>query len=343
MQYYDGTKLLSLKDIDGNEPEIFMVTTNKTGGKTTFFTKMCVKKFVQNASKFMMLYRFNYELDNCADKIFKDVGSLFFPNLNMTSKSKSKGIYHELYLNNVPCGYAVAINSVDQIKKMSHLFSDTDRIMFDEFQSETNHYCSDEVNKFRAIHTAVARGRNKQARYVPVYMCANPVTILNPYYVAMGISSRIKDDTKFLRGSGFVLEQGYVDSAAKAQQNSGFNKAFGNDSYSQYQMQAKYLNDSRAFIEKPSGTGNYLATLKYKGKNYAIREYSELGIIYCDDRADNTFPLKISLTTDDHQINYIMLRNNDGFLYTLRYYFEKGCFRFKDLLCKDAVLTALSY
>ena len=30
--YYDGTKLLSLTDINGNRPEIYMCTTNRTGG-----------------------------------------------------------------------------------------------------------------------------------------------------------------------------------------------------------------------------------------------------------------------------------------------------------------------
>ena len=34
-KYYDGTKLLSMKDLDGNKPEVYMVTTNRTGGKTT--------------------------------------------------------------------------------------------------------------------------------------------------------------------------------------------------------------------------------------------------------------------------------------------------------------------
>lgn len=43
--YYDGTKLLSLTDLDGKQPEILMVTTNRTGGKTTYFGRLCVNKF----------------------------------------------------------------------------------------------------------------------------------------------------------------------------------------------------------------------------------------------------------------------------------------------------------
>lgn len=51
------------------------------------------------------------------------------------------------------CGYAVALNCADKVKKYSHYLSDVSRILFDEFQSETNrHYCADEVTKFISIH-----------------------------------------------------------------------------------------------------------------------------------------------------------------------------------------------
>jgi hypothetical protein len=79
------------------------------------------------------------------------------------------------------------------------------------------------------------------------------------------------------------------------------------------------------------------------GTEFAIREYPEAGVIYCDTNPDKTFTGKIAVTTDDHNINYVMLKRNDLFLSQMRYYFEKGCFRFKDLRCKEAVLKALSY
>ena len=210
-QFYDGTKLLSMKDLDGCKPEIFMCTTNRTGGKTVYFSRLCTNKYKREKSKFMLIYRFNYELDDCANKFFKDINNLFFKGDVMTNKRKAAGIYHELFLNGESCGYAISLNSADQLKKYAHLFSDVGCMFFDEFQSETNHYCSDEIKKLISVHTSVARGGGEQVRYVPIYMCANPVSILNPYYVELGISNRLKDDTKFLKGHGFVLEQGFVE------------------------------------------------------------------------------------------------------------------------------------
>ena len=343
MAYYDGTKLLSMMDLDGNKPEIYMCTTNRTGGKTTYFNRLCTNQFIKGNGKFMLIYRFNYELDDVADKFFKDIQTLFFDKYEMSSKRRANGIFHELFLNGDSCGYAISLNSADQLKKYSHLFSDVNRMMFDEFQSETNHYCSDEVQKLISIHTSIARGRGEQVRYVPVFMLSNAVTIINPYYVALGISIRLNPNTKFLRGDGWVLEQGFVNSASEAQRQSGFNRAFGKEKYVEYSSTNVYLNDNSAFIEKLSGQSKYLATIKYKGIDYAIREYTVNGIIYCDDRADTSFPFKLTVTTDDHDINYVMLRRNDAFLMQLRWYFEKGCFRFRDLRCKEAILTALSY
>lgn len=341
--YYDGTKLLSMLDINGRKPEIYMCTTNRTGGKTTYFARLLVNRFLDRNEKFCLIYRYNYELDDCAQKFFKDINGLFFKGKTMTSKRKASGIFHELYLDDKPCGYAVSLNSADQLKKYSHLFSDVARMFFDEFQSETNHYCSDEIKKLLSIHTSVARGQGEQIRYVPVYMCANPVSIINPYYVEMGISERLNDSTKFLKGDGFVLEQGFVKSASEAQKESGFNRAFSKNSYVAYSSQCVYLNDSVAFIEKPVGNSRYLATLRYKGCDYAIREFAESGILYCDNRPDTSFKFKLTVTTDDHQINYVMLKRNDLFIANLRFFFERGCFRFKDLRCKEAVLKALSY
>ena len=316
---------------------------------TKYFNKLVFNRFIKRASKFMLVYRFKYELDDCANKFFKDIQGLFFQEYELTSKKMSTGIYHELFCrklgeeNAVSCGYAISLNSADQLKKLSHFFSDTECMLFDEFQSETNNYCPNEVEKFVSVHKTVARGQGKMNRYVPVYMCANPVTILNPYYVEMNISSRLTDDVKFLKGHGFVLEQGYNEAADKAQKESGFNAAFSKNRYIAYASEGCYLNDSMSFIEQPVGRSRYLATIKYKNCEYAIRSFDAAGLIYCDNRPDTTYPNKIAVTTDDHNINYVMLKSNEMFIMNMRYFFEQGCFRFKDLKCKEAILKLLSY
>ena len=342
-KFYDLNRLLQKKDINNNKPEIYGICGTRSAGKTTSVTKYVIDNFLKKKQKFMFMYRFNYELDDCAEKIFKDVKNIFYEDLEFSSKKRMQNIYHELFINNESCGYAIAINGADMIKKNSHLFSDTSVMVFDEFQSETNHYCSNEIKKFMSIHTSVARGKGEQVRFVPVFMMSNNVSLLNPYFTALGISSRLQENTKFLRGEGFVFEFTSNESARQSQLKSQFNKAFSTQEYVNYSANNKYLNDKTAFIEKVQGKNNYFCTIKVYDKEFAIREFTELGIMYCDSSVDKTYRIKICATTDEHEINFIMLRRNSDLLNTLRYYFEHGCFRFKDLECKNAILKLLTY
>lgn len=352
-KYYDGTKLLSLKDQNKQDPEIYICTSNRTAGKTTWFNRYAVRRYLRRGEKFACLYRFNYELDDVANKFFKDIGGLFFPGYSMSSERRAAGIYHELFLEYPDsteekphiesCGYAITLNSADQLKKYSHLFSDVSLILFDEFQSETGHYCNNELRKFQSIHTTIARGQGQQSRRVPVIMISNPVSIINPYYVAFGISKRLMRNTHFLRGNGYVLEQGQNADAADALKQSGFMSAFENTKYKDYAASGKYLNDCDTFITKMPENGRYIVTLKYQNAFYSIKEYSDRGIMYVSDSVDKTFPFRIAIDLQDHEINYILLSRNDGLISNLRYLFEQGHVRFKNQLCKDAFMTMCSY
>ena len=51
--HYDGAKILSLKDINGKKPEIYIITSNRTDGKSTFFARMEIKRFKRDKKKFM--------------------------------------------------------------------------------------------------------------------------------------------------------------------------------------------------------------------------------------------------------------------------------------------------
>lgn len=342
--YYDGTKLLSLKDLSGNKPAIYMCTSNRTAGKTTYFSRLLVNRYLNKGQKFCLLYRYKNELDGISDKFFKDIQGLFFPSYEMTEKVKSKGAYVSLSLNDEECGYAVALNCADSVKKMSHLFSDVDTLYMDEFQSETNTYCPKEIQKLMSIYTSMARGQGKQSRYIPLYMCSNNVSLLNPYFTEFGIAERLRNDTKFLRGNGWVLEANFNESASKSMELSPFMQAFQtNNQYKQYATQQVYLNDNTAFIESVSGRSRYICTLHYNDGDFAIREYADKGIIYCDNRADLSHPLRIAVTLDDHNINFVMLEKYRAHIEYLRHLFEVGAFRFKNLRCKEAVLKALAY
>ena len=341
--YYDGTKLLSMQDINGLKPEIYITTTNRSAGKTTYFNRLAVNRFKKQGKKFVIVYRFNYELVSCADKFFKEIGRLFFKGDEMTEQRKANGIYVELFLNGISCGYCVSINYADQLKKFSHLLADADCMIFDEFQSESNHYVENEVQKFMSIHTSIARGGGEQVRYLPVYMISNAVSIINPYYLSLNIADRLKIDTNYLRGDGFVLEQGFYENVAEAQTSSAFNRAFKNEQYLKFAAQNVYLNDNLNLIDKMQGVSTYVVTIKSNGNSYAVRRFNDNGLFYVDNRVDETYPDRIVPNPAEQDCGYMLLGRSNVLIAAMRMAFERGYVRFRNQECKAVFFNLMKY
>lgn len=340
--FYDNNKLLNLLDENGNHPEIFISEGNRSAGKTISFNRYLVNNYIKKGNKFILLYRYGYEMDGVSDKFFDDIKTLFFQNMEMTEKKRAKGKYVELFIDEKTCGYAVSLNSAEFVKHAAHIFYDCEHILFDDFLTENDNYLPDEIKKFVSIHQSVARGGGKSSRYLPVYLIANRTSLLNPYYTSLGISSKIQNNTKICRGSGYVLERFINKSAKKAQDDSLFNQAFFDSDYHTINDGLLYLNDDITMVKKMSGNNYYMCTLRFNKKLYGIRRY-ENDIIYIDNSFDETYPLKIAVTQSDIDGEYIYKNVRQNIINLYRKYFNYGVFRFKNLDCKNAIMNLLTY
>jgi len=345
-KYYDGQKLLSLKDINKETPEIFISTSNRSAGKTTYFGRKLVNDFIKKGTKFILVYRFAYEVYDAYEKFFSDIQRLFFSEYTMTQKMMEKDVFGALFLakgDEEPqhCGYVISLNKADNIKKCSHLLSDAGVMLFDEFQSESGQYAPNEVQKFQSIHTSLARGGGQQVKYLPVIMISNFVSLLNPYYTALRISERLQDNTNYLRGEGWVLEQGFNDSASQAQKESAFNRAFGDNKYNKFSSDKFYLNDNNTFIKKMSGSNKYLFSLHFEGEWYGFRYYSDEGVVYVTKSHDKTHGRKYAVKPEDMTEETTLATT--ALVINFREAFDRGAFRFQNLECKAAAFGLLSY
>lgn len=342
-KYYDGTKLLSLKDKNGEPPEIYMCVGNRTAGKSYYFKRLLVRRFLAGKGEFIVLTRFNYELTNLVDSFFKDIIQIDYPSLEYSAKPYAKGMLQMIYINGELAGYAVCLSSADNIKKCSSLFVNVNNIMFDEFQSEVGKYVPDEVKKLLSIHTSVARGAGEQVRYVPLFMISNNVSSLNPYYSALGLTRMIKKDTKFIRGEGFVFEQTFNESASEAMKSSAFNRAFENaTNYLEYASENISLNDDERFIGIPPSTWIYKVTIQYGNNFYNLIESPDLGLIGIKRVAENKSKYCLCFTTADHDINLIMIERNSIMISTWRKFFCQGLFRFSDYEAKQNFIDIIA-
>lgn len=340
-KYYDLNKLSQLLDLDHLKPEIYMVCGNRTAGKTFAVKNKMIKDFKKKGWKFCVIKRLLDDIGNVSEEYFKDLEQVKYRGETLTEKMVSS-TFSKLFLNGEHCGYVVALNGAERIRNRSAIFSDVMQMHFDEFQSENGCYVQNEISKFQSIHTSIARGKGEQSRYVPVYMTSNMVTILNPYYEAFGIGPRLKENTKFLRGHGWVFENTFNKNAADALASSGFGRAFGDSKYMKYAQENVYLNDNMTLIGKPEGVSSYVCTIIWQNNYYAIYEYQN-GILYCSDVADRTFPVKFTLLTTDHNENTILVKSDPFVIESFRKMFSYGLFRFKNLKCKEVILHLLSY
>lgn len=347
-EYYSNARLLTLKDVNGNTPDIYISDGNRTAGKSVSWKKYMTDYYLKRLGKkddvnqFMLIYRNKYELSDVSDKYFRDIERLFYQGHVMKQKKIGDGIAVVLYLDDVECGFAVPLSMASKIKPMSAVFSRVAHMLFDEYQAEDGRYLENEIDKLMSLHTTVARGDGKQHRRVPLFMASNTVTILNPYYSALGITKRIRHNTKILKGTGWVMERTYNESAKNSFQGSAFNQAFASSDYFNYASENVYLNDNMSLIEKPKGAGDYVLSCKYNNEYYSFVQYDNL--IYVNDTYDKTFTrmvcFNVNDVTDDRSI---MISRYDVTVEILRGWFKKGCMRFKNLKCKEMALDLLSY
>ena len=85
-----------------------------------------------------------------------------------------------------------------------------------------------------------------------------------------------------------------------------------------------YLNDNLNLIEKMQGISDYIVTIKSGGKFYGIRRFTDSGLFYVDNRADETYPDKIVPNACEQDGGYMLLGRSSILMSSLRIAFEKG-------------------
>lgn len=341
--FYDGNKLINQRDINGNKPEIFVVDGNRSDGKTTWFLRFLLRRFKKNGEKFMVVKRFKNQLRNCDEKMFKLVGQRWFPDDELTSAKREDGAYYELMLNNIPCGYVVDLNSAYKLKDISQYFSDTTTMFMDEFQ--TKDYCPEEVEKFFTLHFSVARGLDKPTRYVPVYMCCNHISSLNPYYKFWKCGAYVDSIEKgFWKGKGIVIEKDMNEGISNLQRESGFNQAFEGSSMYKHSIDNKSLTDNFSFVEKLKvNRFDYICNCIVDGEYISlIRVYGIEGVnFYFSDSVNLNCKSNFTVTSNDHDIDTLLLGKNINFLNGLKNQFDHGFIRFSSLEVKEKAFAFL--
>lgn len=342
--FYNGQRLINSKDINGDMPEIYAVDGNRSDGKTTFFARKMIRDFKKYGKKFMIVKRFQYQIKNAHEVMFKLVGPHWFPKDKLTAVSQFKGRYMELFLNDKPCGYVCALSMAEKLKDISQFYCDTDQMFFDEFQAKE--YVPDEANMLFTLHTSAGREFGKAVKRVPVYMCCNHVSSLNPYYKMWGCGARVDEMKKGIyRGDGFVIERDFNEKVSKLQEQSAFNRAFINSSIYKHTVFNESVSDNFSFCEKiKSSKFDYICNCIIDGEYISLIRVKDVPGVhyYFSENVNKSCRCNFTVFSNDHSIDTLLLGRNVDFLNSLKNQFDHGYMRFSNLDVKEKAFQFLS-
>lgn len=342
MKYYDGSKLLNMKDLDGETPFFYITTGNRNSGKTTYYNKLLFDDFLQNNNQFILITRYSNELKGCALNYFDSIQDLFFNEYSVKVENICDGLFRSLHaykgeIDLGVCGFVVSLSGSDKVKRFSSTFRYVYNAYMDEFQSENGIYLTDEVSALQSIIQSVFRLRKGRC-----FMASNAISVLSPLFCAFGIDKRIQPDTRYMRGTGWVLELNYNEDAAEHTITSSWGKAFKNSSYSKYSSGINFSDNKFFVIGKQTEPFKHILTLAYNNKYYGLEYLHRKGFFFISENGNPNDIQIIATSISQHNENSV-LSNALTIKGQMREAFDNGLVRFQTLQAKDAFLDFIKY
>ena len=264
-------------------------------GKTYGATKLVVKDFIKKKRQFVYLRRYKTELSKSMRKFFTEIiKNEEFPNHTLEVHGNTFIIDDEV------AGYGITLSTAQQFKSTN--FSDVYYIIFDEFLIEAGqgYYLKDEVLSFLGILETIGRTRD-----IKVFMLANAVTEVNPYFMFFDLALPYNNDIKLFKDGMILLQYLQNEAYIEAKKQTKFGKLVANTEYEDYAILNKFTDDNKVFIEKKTGTSKFSFSFIYKDIRLGVWiDYHNGKMYVSDDYLENGFVF--ATTTNDHSPNTLL-------------------------------------
>lgn len=333
MNFYRPQKILSR-----NQPFNFILG-GRGIGKSYSFKKIAIDNFIERGEQFVYVRRYDIDIQETAKDFFSQDITHLYPNHDFMYKK------YTYYIDGMVAGYALPVNNFLRTKSMSR--EQVTMIIFDEFLNEMGKYIGGYEKPFTEpelclnFYQSIARGYKAPMRdNVRFIFLANNVSVNNPYFTYFNIDKEIARGTRFIERDGYCVHiVSQNNEVQDAIDNSKFGKLIKGTKYGNYASGDDFYLDSDEFIcEQPKGDYTYLFNIAHNGVVYGVLRYTKNGIYYITDKASKDYNLTISLTNDDHRINYVSIRLFKKKIQLLIDMYNIGCVRFKNQRCKQAFM-----
>ena len=283
--FYDYSKILTYNAF------LNILIGERGVGKTYGASKMVVKQFLKNDFQFAYIRRYKTELKKSVPKFFEALKeNEEFKDINLFTKGDT------FYINDKPAGYAMTLSTAQSLKGSN--YSKVKFIIFDEFIIEKGqqHYLPNEVENFLGLVETIARMRD-----VKIFMLANAVSIVNPYFLFFDITLPYNNDIKTFKDGLILVQYMKNEEYRQAKKESKFGRLVQGTEYEKYAIENNFRLDNKNFIERKTGNSRCSFSFRYKDNIYGVWFDYNAGKIFVSQ--DHNTKICFSCTLDDHTPN----------------------------------------
>lgn len=327
---------ININDVKSKNAFINILHGVRSRGKTFGLKESFALDFLNKGDEFIYLRRYETELGTINSFWDDIVDSSKIPKED-APKFKTQG--RKFLYDGQVCGYNFALSKASNYK--STPFHNVTNIFFDEYVIEDNvhHYLKNEVEFFLSFLDTVIRTRDN----VKVWLCANNVTIVNPYTTYFNLVKRIGDKKWFLSNDNLILfYMDYDKSFADTRRETKLGKLIADTQYGKYAIDNEAYKDDYSYIMKKPKC-RYLCTLKVGKENCGIWIDYKDGNIFISNDINNDFPI-FTIVYEDHTPNDLLLdRKKYGQLRQLSIAYRNNHLFFETLQIKKVFYEALKF
>lgn len=350
--FYNPTKILSYGRV------LNFSQGSRSIGKSTGFAIMLLLEWIKNKHMWIYTRRTEDETHLTAPTYFDNAVNILNSHGYNVKVVYNGGRY---YCNDVLCGYAIPL-SLQQKYKSSN-YSAVWWILYDEFMrmpGGSSNYLGGKTNSmaeveamtslYQTVDRDVGRSFRNETRIIFV---GNAGSFFNPFYINYGIDRLLRPDTKYLAPKSteakpclYVVEMtGETEATAEIRRSNGYLMSTEKTKAYAYENQfADLLGGDEFILKTPKGRRDPLCNLIYEGETYGVYMYEKEGYIYISHEG---IPgrVELSLTTEDHKPNYLLMHNWRGhpITQTIKLMYDRGALRFADHKCKLVIDFYLKY
>lgn len=271
LHFYNFDKLLSF-----NAYWMFCVGP-RGNGKTYGAKKKAIKDAINKKRQFIYVRRYREEMGLARDAFFDDiVANDEFPDWDFrvngrkaemapaASREKKKRSWVEI-------GYFVSLSSGQSYKSVP--FPNVWTIIFDEFilEKSAQHYLQKESDVFKNFYNTVDRSRDQ----VRVFFLANAVSIMNPYFLDLGIRpgelgemGRLNplDDGTYYIAYHFINDPIFTEQVEKTK----FGQFNRDSAYGAYANRAEFSDNNDDLVSIKSETAKPMISVETKEGTFSV-------------------------------------------------------------------------